>query len=178
MSIVAIFLSAASILAIFYVGFLIGRIEDPAVCHVQESVKNSIASNIDVLTGTDAPCPPGFILRTDSESASDNIMVNDANSQSLKPADRENFEELLDSFEEDCKFGDVKKYYLHKRVGLIQDEIFDFVKHAAQPTKGDIIVNAIENSEKLDPMSGCEEMYLTRTGARESKSPKCGKLLR
>ncbi len=90
----------------------------------------------------------------------------------------------------ECDLARPSEVFLHKRVGLVQDEIFGYVKHASQPTKGDIIMThhaaskgALRGTEE-DVMLGsnngiynCNEIYLTRTGSRESPSPKCGMLL-
>lgn len=160
--------------SVFYIGYLIGRVQKLGYCdHMQllQSKTNSVSLNY--VTEPVVPevvrCPPdsSSVLNNDANTPSNNQRV--ASMASIK-----------------CDFSPVTPVYLNKRTGMTQDLLFSYVNHAAQPTKGDIIITHRKltlpykgdgslTGKDNDPFTQCREVYLTRTGSRPSPKAKCGK---
>ena len=142
-----------AIAAVFYIGFLIGKMQPLTSCHNSKAPTNYA---LDIIEPPTIRCPPNEVITATAVPNS-------------------------------CSFTPPTEYHMSKRLGLTQDLIFGYINHATQATKGDIIMTHHKLSEpyndiKLtdhvnDPFTKCNEVYLMRTGSRESKSPKCGKYI-
>ena len=150
-----IFVYFVGIVSVFYIGFLIGKMQPLTDCHVNTPPTNFA---LDVVEPPTVRCPPEEPIASTPAVASSS-----------------------------CKFTPPTVYHMNKRLGLTQDLLFGYINHATQPTKGDIIMthhkldepyNDIKLTDHVnDPFTKCNEVYLMRTGSRESKSPKCGKFI-
>mgnify|MGYP003385593398 FL=1 len=161
-----------AMISVFYIGYLIGRVQKLEYCdRIQpHSMTNSIS--VQYVTESIVPdvirCPPGTTA------------AGEPNGPSEAPPP------VISTASIECEFSPVTPVYLHKRKGITQDLMFNYVNHASQPTKGDVIIthhkqklpykgDGLLTGEESDPFTHCREVYLTRTGSRESPKPKCGK---
>jgi hypothetical protein len=153
-----------ALISVFYIGYLIGRVQKLEYCNTIQahSKTNSVSLQFvadTVESAATVRCPPDELPQITPA-----VSMNSIN----------------------CDYDPVTPVYLHKRQGITQDLLFNYVNHAAQPTKGDVIITHHKQhlpyrgegeltGEDSDPFTSCREVYLTRTGSRESPKPKCGK---
>ncbi len=174
----------AAILSVFYIGYLLGRLKilDPTVpapCPSANVVYTAPIRPVQSTVEQVVSCPPGMVLESEILTSSSNIAGALVGGR---------LADAPTTLSEPCHWNS-SSVFLHKRDGVTQDLLFNYVNHASQPTRGDIILTHHSPAPPRTPKDqsdvllgtdaggnpSCRDVYLTRTGSRESPSPKCGR---